>query len=497
MNPSRNAPPYRIVIVGGGVTGLSTAYHLQKMLGPDRTDVEITLLESTDRLGGKLVSEQVDDFLIDGGPDCFLTRKPWALTVCRELGLEDDLLGTNEAQRKVYVLSGGRLHPLPEGIMLIVPTRFLPFALSPLISIPGKLRMAMDLFIPPRREERDETLGGFVRRRLGQEALDKIAEPLLSGIHVSDADKLSLEASFPRLMEVEQTYGSLTRGMLAARKKAAEYRARAEREGREPLPMFMSLRGGMQQYVDALADALDASYMHIRLESAVEAITGASNGGSPYTVRLTDGRALGADDLVLTTPSNVSGRLVRSFDDDLSRRLERIRYVSSAVVSLAYRDGPSVPPLRGFGFIIPKSEQRRITACTYTSTKFDHRAPEGYQMLRVFMGGPGREEVVALDDPSLTQVAADEVSDIVGIDAQPDLARVYRWPKLNPQYDLGHLDLVADLRAKAADLGQIQLAGCAYDGVGVPDCTRQGQEAAERIAARVTEGVNDLVPERV
>lgn len=484
--PTLLTHPHRVVIVGGGVTGLSTAYHLQKAFGPTSRDIEITLVEKSDRLGGKLVSEQSDGFLIDGGPDCFLTRKPWALEVCRELGLDDALMETNQAQRKVFVLSDGRLHSLPEGIMLIVPTRFLPFALSPLISIPGKIRMAMDLFIPPRREEGDETLGHFVRRRLGQEALDKIAEPLLSGIHVSDADRLSLQASFPRLMAVEQKYGSLTRGMIAAKRQMIRSRAAAKKEGRESLPMFMSLQGGMQQYVDALADALDTPYTHTRLNSAVESITAVDGNAPPYLVRLTDGRQLQAEELVLTTPANTTANLVRRLDAGFSKALGEIRFVSTAVVSLAYRDGPGVPKFDGFGFLIPKSEERRITACTFSSTKFNNRTPEGYQMLRCFMGGPGREGILELDDEALTEVAAQEVGEIMDIKAPPVLSRIFRWMKLNPQYDLNHLDRVANSRAYAEALGGITLAGCSYDGVGVPDCTRQGEEAAAQIKDRVT-----------
>lgn len=483
--PNLTHRPRRIVIIGGGVTGLSTAYHLQKAFGPTTGDIAITLLESADRLGGKLISERSEGFLIDGGPDCFLTRKPWALEVCRELGLEDDLMGTNKAQRKVLVLSDGTLHPLPEGIMLVVPTKFLPFALSPLISIPGKIRMAMDLFIPPRSEDGDETLGHFVRRRLGQEALDKIAEPLLSGIHVAEADRLSLKASFPRLMAVEQKYGSLTRGMIAAKRRMIQSKAAAKRDGREPLPMFMSLQGGMQQYVDTLAEALDRPYTHIHLNSRVEGITETRGDGAPYTVQLSDGQRFQADEVVLTTPANVSSELVHNLDAELAKALGEIRFVSTAVVSLAYRNGQGVPPFDGFGFLIPRSEGRRITACTFSSTKFDNRTPEGYQMLRCFVGGPGREEILQLDDEQLTEVAAREVADILDISDAPVLSRTFRWPKLNPQYDLNHLDRVAELRDHAADLGGITLAGCSYDGVGVPDCTRQGKEAAAQITERV------------
>ncbi len=472
-----------IVVVGGGVTGLATIYYLRQALGSQSETMRITLMERGGRLGGKLLTEQAGGFLLDGGPDCFLTRKPWALELCRELGLDDSLLDTNEAQREVYVLNKGRLHALPEGVMLIVPTRFLPFALSPLISIPGKLRMGLDLFIPRRSGDNDETLGSFVRRRLGQEALDKIAEPLLSGIHVSDPDQLSLKSTFPRLMEVERKYGSLIRGMLAARRQMNAVR----KSGRPALPMFMSLEGGMQQITDGLVAHIAHLDIDVLTHTAVISITSQNSGGAPYVLHLQSGETVQADALVLSTPSDVTSRLVRPLDAQLADMLGTIRYVSTAVVALGYKNGPEVPRLSGFGFIIPESEQRRITACTYSSTKFAARAPEGHQLLRCFMGGPGRETILELDDQALLKVARQELADILGLQGTPSIARVFRWPKMNPQYDLNHLDRVAEMRARAASHGPLQLAGCAYDGVGVPDCIRQGKEAAEAIVAQMRE----------
>jgi oxygen-dependent protoporphyrinogen oxidase len=458
-----------VVIIGGGITGLAAAYHLQKKA----PEVKYTLLERAPVLGGKIVTQRSDGFLVEGGPDCFLTRKPWALNLCRELGLQNDLIGTNEERRKVYVLSRGRLHPLPEGVMLIVPTRFLPFATSRLISIPGKLRMGMDLFIPRRRESGDETLASFVRRRLGQEALEKIAEPLLSGIHVSDPERLSLQSSFPRLMDVEHKYGSLIRGMLAARRMVEN----SNNGSRPKLPMFMTLRGGMQQLVDALADKLDSEVVHTG--SHAVSLHSLNAGGPPYEVRTQEGAALRADAVVLTAPSDVSGRLLKTLDPDLAEDLMGIRYVSTAVVSLGYRPQAGLSPLNGFGFIIPKTEGRRITACTWSSTKFDHRAPQDHHLLRCFVGGPGREEMVDLDDEGLLQVIRDELADIMGLQAEPDLVRIFRWRKVNPQYDLGHIERVEQMRSRAQARGGLFLAGSSYDGVGVPDCVRQAEQAVE------------------
>ncbi len=462
-----------VIIIGGGITGLAAAYFLKKKSQACGMRLRYTLLERGKVLGGKIISQQADGFLVEGGPDCFLTRKPWALALCRELGLEDDLLGTNEERRRVFVLSGGRLHPLPEGVMLIVPTRFLPFATSRLISIPGKLRMGMDLVIPRRRENGDEPLGSFVCRRLGKEALDKIAEPLLSGIHVSDPNRLSLKSSFPRLMDVEQKYGSLIRGMLAARRMMAK----SSNGSRPALPMFMTLRGGMQQLVDTLAGELDAGAVHT--DNAVTSLESLNAGGSPYVVRTQDGQTLQADAAILTTPSDVSSWLLAGLDTTLANELAEIRFVSTAVVSLGFRPSEQLPPLNGFGFIIAKAEGRRITACTWSSTKFDYRAPEAHQLVRCFVGGPGREEMVDLDDGTLVQVVREELGDIMGLRAEPDLVRIFRWHKVNPQYDLGHLDRVNQMRVQTQAHGGLFLAGSSYDGVGVPDCVRQAEDAVD------------------
>jgi oxygen-dependent protoporphyrinogen oxidase len=464
-----------VVIVGGGIAGLAAAHRLHHEASGSR--IRYTLLEASARLGGKISSQLVDGYVVEGGPDCFLTRKPGALNLARELGLEGDLIGTNEERRKVYVLHRGRLHPLPEGVMLIVPTEFMPFALSPLLSIPGKLRMGMDLLIRPRREDGDETLAAFVRRRLGEEALEKIAEPLLSGIHVSDPERLSLKSSFPRLLETERKYGSLIRGMVAAKRAMAA--ARHKNGSRPTLPMFMTLRGGLQQLVDGVAAELAPGA--VRTGCPVVAVERAEGSGGRYRVRTAEGEILVADGVVLATPSDVSAGLLKPLDADLAAALGTIRHVSTAVVSLGFQPTPDLPTLNGFGFIIPKTEGRRITACTWTSTKFDHRAPVGHQLVRAFVGGPGREELAEQSDEALVQMVRQELAGIMGLRAEPEIVRVSRWTKANPQYDLNHLDRVAEMRRQAGAHGGLALAGCAYDGVGVPDCIRQGQEAADQV----------------
>jgi oxygen-dependent protoporphyrinogen oxidase len=453
----------RVIVIGGGITGLATAYRLQRA---DPT-LQITLVEREPRLGGTIVTHQADGFTVEGGPDSFLARqKPWGLQLVHELGLGGRLIGTNDARRAVYLLRRGRLRRMPDGLMLVVPTRFLPFALTPLVSPLGKARMALDLFIPPRHDDADESLGDFIRRRLGREALDVLAEPMMAGIHVADADRLSLQATFPRFINIEHKYGSLIRGMLAAR------RARTEDSTGET-SMFVSMRGGLSELVDALAEAL----------GGVEILTGQSvarlgRSGEGYSLHLDGGQQRQADAVILAIPAYAAADLVAPLSAPLADGLRAIRYVSTATVSLGFRC-PDVPhALDGFGFVVPASEPCDLLACTWTSTKFDHRAPEGTALLRAFVGGPRRQALVEQDDSALIELVRAELQRIMAIEAPPILARVFRWRKANPQYDVGHLERVSALEGLCPP--GLFLTGSAYRGVGIPDCVRQAGETAAR-----------------
>ncbi len=473
-HPSQKIP--HIVIIGGGITGLASAYYVQEKAKSSGTPLRYTLLEQSTHLGGKILSEKVGDFVIDGGPDCFISRKPWGVSLCRDLGLGDDLIGTNDQRRKIYVVDDGRLQPMPEGLMLVVPTKFLPFVTSPLISLPGKLRMGLEPFLPPRYEDGDETLASFIRRRLGEEALQKLAEPLLSGIYVSDPERLSLKSSFPRLLDIERKYGSLTRGMIAARRKAA---ARREEHSGSSLSMFVTLREGMEQLVHALEGHLDSS--SVRTGLRVSSVTSMEENGPPYLVEIEGGQTLRADAVILSTPARVSSHLLENLDPQLSQQLDEIRFTSTAVVTLGYLPQHGMPALDGFGFLVPETENRHINACTWTSTKFDHRSPDGHKLIRCFLGGPGKEELVEWDDPTMINMVRRELAEIMGLQAQPEMTRIYRWHKAHPQYDLGHMDRVEAIRHRASTHPGLALAGSSYDGVGVPDCVRQAKEAAERL----------------
>ncbi len=473
--------PYRIAIVGGGITGLAAAYFLLTQSKAMNLPLQCTVLESSPRAGGKVYTELVDGygpdpFVMEAGPDSFLTQKPWALELALELGLKERLLGTNDDQRKTYVLLKGQPVPLPEGVMLIAPTRLQPFLESPLISPLGKLRMAMDLVIPPKRGNQDESLADFIRRRLGNEALDKIAEPLLAGIYNAEAEQQSLLATFPRLRELEKKHGSLIRGMLAAHQRSSDPGRQATDR---PRSAFMSFRNGTQELIDALVKALPPGCL--RLKSPVQ-VMGREQDGRYRVYNPIDPPFI-ADSVLMTTPAHITGRLVANLAPDATFQLMYIRYVDTGTISLAYRREDVPHPLDGFGVVIPRSERRSINAITWTSSKFKHRAPEGYVLLRVFFGGSRTPHMMELDDEEILATVRRELEEILGIQAAPVFHRIYRWIEATPQYTVGHLQRVEAIEAALPP--NLYVAGSPYRGIGLPDCVHQAQLAAEKILAHL------------
>ena len=464
-----------IIIIGGGIAGLATAHYLQKYAAANNQKITYTLVEKNPRFGGKIVTNADAGFVIEGGPDSFISQKPWAYQLAVELGLKDRLIGTNDDRRKTYVVHKGKLRPLPDGVMLIVPTRFMPFALSPLISPLGKLRMGMDLFIPPKKDDADESLSDFITRRLGKEALDKIAEPLMAGIYVADPMRLSLKSTFPRFIAMEKKYGSLIKGMLSQMKA----RAQAAKNGNSPpkLPLFMTLRGGLTELVDTLVDNLTGELISgVRVESLAHTDDGR------YAVELSNGLVRHADRVVIAAPAPVAAKLVERHSAELAAQLRQIRYLSTATVSLAFNRAEIEHPLDGFGFVVPKSEDCKLMACTWVSTKFDHRAPADQVLLRVFVGGYKHEELVDLPDSELLALVRDELRRLMGITAKPTRVEIYRWHKSNAQYDVGHIERVDRIEQLAAEaLPGVHFTGSAFRGVGIPDCIRQGKETAKTI----------------
>ncbi|CCF83416.1 protoporphyrinogen oxidase [Nitrolancea hollandica] len=462
------------VIAGGGISGLTAAYRLRRLARESGLDLRITLVEADTRLGGKILTERVDDLIIEAGPDSILSQKLPAIHLCQELGIADRLVGTKEGGGGTYILREGRLEPLPEGITMLVPTKLRPLIGSRLLSTRAKLRMGLDVLIPPLQSGDDESVAAFVTRRLGREAFERMAQPLLSGIYAGDAGKLSLAATFPRLRQIEREHGSLVRGMLAQRRQRRTASGSAQR-----YTPFVSLRGGIGELVDVLTAQLED--VDIRLGTAVNGIEQRTSGG--YRVRLSDGETLETDVLLLATPADVSGNLLAPVRPDLAALLQQIPYVSSATITLAYRQSEVGKLGAGRGFVIPRVENRELTAVTWASSKFPYRAPEGLMLLRTFVGRAGRESAVDLPDDLILRLVREELREILGLTAQPVLSRIYRWHQALPQYVLGHLDRLAEIDRELADLPGLFLLGAAYRGVGIPDCIQSGNQAAERALA--------------
>ncbi|MBI5598465.1 MAG: protoporphyrinogen oxidase [Deltaproteobacteria bacterium] len=478
----------RVVIIGGGIAGLSTAYYLcEHMRLKGDAPVEITLIEKRERPGGNIITEKKDGFLIEGGPDCFLSEKPWAMELCKRLGLGERLMPTAKPRGKTYVFSGGRLHLLPEGVILMVPTRMLPLVTSSLLTFRGKMRMALEFFIPRRKEGGDETLADFVRRRLGREALEKIAEPLVAGVHAGDPETMSIRASFPRFVELERDHGSLIRGMLA---RIKTMRKTSGGGAGEKVTMFMTLRGGLVELVDALVGSLkDVSFRTgetvsriVKKDDCYEVVMegGAAN-QTTSTANQPSFTAIKADSVVIATPAYITAGFLKDMDPGLSQQLLKIPYVSTATVSLGYKKKDIKKTLDGFGFIVPKVENRKIMAATWSSVKWEGRAPEDSVLIRCFVGGATNEGLVFLNDRELTDMVKNELRDIMGIEAEPILVRIFRWKKAMPQYTVGHEERVASIMETAAKHPGLYLTGSAYRGIGISDCVREGEVAARKI----------------
>jgi oxygen-dependent protoporphyrinogen oxidase len=486
----------RTAIIGGGIAGLAAAFELEKVraAGPG---VEYTLFETRERLGGSLASEIVNGAVLERGPDSFLTEKVAAAELCRELGLGPDLIPSNDADRKTYIVVHNRLIAMPDGLMFLVPTKLIPTALTPLFSLRTKVRMGLELLHPPRPSgQADESVAALVERHFGAEAVDRLADPLLSGIFGGDATQLSARAVLPRLVEMESKYGSLTRGMLAAhrqmraRAKAASQKSAAaygdgqkqSGSGPAPRPIFTTLRGGMQQLIDALATQLH--WASLRLSTPVSGLEKVANGWNV--------EALGAtefyDAVIMASPAWAAGLLLQQVDPALGEELSAIPYSSSITVNLVYDEDKLGRLPDGFGFLIPASEGRAMLACTFVHRKFLGRTPPGKAVLRAFLGGMKNEALLAATDEALVAIVRRELSEILGsaildIGVDPEYAQVSRWRRAMAQYAVGHQERVARIAARVATLPGLRLAGNAYDGIGIPDCIRLGRQAARELIA--------------
>jgi oxygen-dependent protoporphyrinogen oxidase len=457
-----------VAIIGGGISGLSAAFALEEKRRGG-VPVEYVLYESSPRLGGVLVTDHVEGCLVEAGPDSFLSEKPWAADLCKKIGLGDQLIGSNDSERKTYILTNGKLVEMPDGLMFMVPTKILPTIFSPLFSMRTKLRMAAEWFHPPHRATGDETVAAMVERHYGPEMVDRLADPLLSGVYGGEASQLSVRAVLARFAEMEAKHGSLGRAMLAARKKMA---AASNGPAR---PLFTSLKEGMQQMVDALLSHLDAGAL--RPSSPVQSVIPQDGGWTVSAGYESDH----FDALIIATPAQAASALLRLADENLSRELGEIRYSSSVTVTLGYDETVrrSLPP--GFGFLVPRSEGRRMLAATFVHNKFPHRAPENRAIIRCFLGGARDEQILDQSDEQILNIVRGELKQIIGLTADSLFTRVYKWKAAMAQYSVGHLERLERIETLRRQLPRLALAGNGFNGIGVPDCVRSGTEAANRV----------------
>jgi len=459
----------RIAIVGGGISGLAAAFALEE-LRRSGADVEYTLFESSPRLGGVLRTEYIDGCVVEAGPDSFVTEKPWAADLARSLGLGDQLIGSNDVDRKTYILTRGRLVEMPDGLMFMVPTKILPTGFSPLFSWKTKLRMTQELFHPPRAVDHDESVAAFVERHYGAEMVDRLADPLLSGVYGGEAANLSVRAVLPRFAEMERTHGSLGRAMLAARKKMSQGPTKPAP------PLFTSLKNGMQHLAETVVSRLTSA--RLLTNAPVQAIQREAGSWVVSAGMQSDQ----FDSVIIALPAPAASQVLRMVSAELSAELAAIQYSSSITVGLGYdRDvRHSLPP--GFGFLVPRSEGKRLLAATFVHNKFPHRAPEDRALLRCFFAGSNAENVWPLTDDQIVGIVRNELQQIIGLSAAPLFARVYKWKSAMAQYGVGHLDRLDRIERVRQQLPGLALAGNAYRGIGVPDCVRSGRDAANQLA---------------
>lgn len=466
----------RVAILGGGISGLAAAHRLREIA----PHLEVRLLEAQSRLGGILETVRRGDYLIERSADMFTTREPWALDLCQRVGLADELIETDQRYRKALIVFRGKLHPVPDGFQLLTPSKLWPMAMSPLLSATGKLRMAGEYLVPPRKTRGDESLASFVRRRLGPEAFDRLVQPLVGGIYTADPEKLSMAATLPQFLEMERRHGGLLRSMLKApAKKGAQADGSGARYGQ-----FLAPRLGMSQLVDAVASQLPTSCV---LQNArIERISRVES--DQWQVATAGQPPEAFDGLIYALPASANN-LLKACDPPLATLLERVEYAGCSIVVLGYRRSQIQHPLNAFGFVVPAIEKRKVIAGSFASVKFPGRAPDDCVLIRVFIGGALQPELAKLPDDELVNIARQELGELLGASGEPEVSEVVRWLGAMPQYHVGHLELVAQIESRVAEIPRFALAGNAYRGVGVPFCIRSGEQAAERI-------VEQLAPRR-
>lgn len=473
--PSTPPSSPRVAIIGGGITGLAAAHRLIEL----NPAAQVTLFEASGRLGGVLQTERRDGYLIERSADMFTTREPWALDLCKRVGIESELIETNKQHRRAFVVHKGKLVPVPEGFTLLSPAKVWPILTTPLLSPLGKLRLAWEYFTPKKKDESDESLKSFVTRRFGSEAFDRLIQPLIGGIYTADPSLLSMQATLPQFVEMERRSGSLIRGVRGQGAGVSRQKADgSKQESGARYGMFLAPRDGMQQLVDAVAAKLPAGV--VRLNARVEHLSRTAD-ESKWQVQIVSEEPQEFDAVILAANAPVTGKLLSGVDAELSRLVVTIPQAGCNVALLGYRREQIAHPLDGFGFVVPAIEKRKIIAGSFTSVKYPGRAPDGKVLFRVFVGGALQPELLAMSDAETSKIVLEELHDLLGVTGEPDFCDIAHWHGAMPQYHVGHLDKVRQIEERTAKIPGLEIAGNSYRGVGVPFCVHDGEQAAERV----------------
>ncbi|TWT58781.1 Protoporphyrinogen oxidase [Thalassoglobus neptunius] len=469
-SPTFDPPAKEIAIVGAGISGLAAAYHLLELSQEHSQPVKLTIFDAAKRIGGAFGTEQIGDYRIERGADSFVTNKPWGVRLCERLGIQDQLISTNPEFRRALILHRGKPVETPAGFQLLGPTELWPMLKSPLLSLPGKLRVAQEMFVRRKASNEDESLASFVRRRFGQELLDNIVQPMVGGIYTSDPERLSLQATLPRFLELEARYGSVIRGLRKLKQGSSP--ASGARYG-----LFVTPAQGMQQLLNSLVEKIEESAT-IELKTKVQGIRPDAD---RIQIEFAEAPPRCFDGVVLALPAYLSASLLESANPDLSSSLSEIDYASSAIVVSGHQLDDIEHPLDAFGLVIPHRERRRILAVSFLSRKFPDRAPVGKVVLRTFVGGAMQPGEVEFSDDQIMDTVRIELRSVLGVQGTPDFMKIVRYDRAMPQYEVGHLQRVERIRSQMDDLQGVALAGNAFVGVGIPDCIRSGEEAAEKV----------------
>ncbi len=469
---------YHVAIIGGGISGLATAFAIQEgCRNTDRT-VDCTVIEGHHGFGGKILTHHVDGFIVEGGPDSFLTSKPWAFELCEKLGLTDQLINTNSANSQTFCFAKGQMRELPQGLVGFVPTRLTALFSGGLISPLGMLRMGWEWFVPRYTDlEKDESLASFFRRRLGVEAFDYFIEPLVAGIYAGDANELSVKATFPRFYELEQQYGSLIKGMRAQQKRSKPL---TTQQGPKKT-MFATLRGGLGDLIDALVKQIESSGATLLTGHHVCEISTAQAPRLGYTLLLDNQEKITVDDVVLATPAYVTAKLLETLHPKVSALLGQIPYCSTATISLAFHQKDVEDYIKGFGFVVPRIEGKSLIAATWTSLKWPGRSKPNQSLIRCYVGGRGRENILEESDASIVKYIRAQLQEMVGLSSEPLFAEVHRWDRAMPQYVCGHVQRLQEIRMFMKEVKGIHLTGAAFEGLGIPDCIREGTRVGSEL----------------